>query len=218
MLRRWQQQERSLESRQILDVGCGDGLFFPDLSRFGEVHGVEADDRIVDPSGDYFHRIHVGLFDDTYQPDQQFNWIVMLDVLEHIPDAVEALKKAYHLLQPGGRMLLTVPAFNLLWTTHDDYNHHVTRYTKKLMIEQANQTRFIVEKQHYLFHWTFPAKLLVRLKEMLSNREPTPVSLPAKIPNAILRSLCRFEQSTLTQLRPPFGSSLVVSLRKGSDG
>ena len=106
----------------------------------------------------------------------------MLDVLEHIPDAVEALKKAYHLLQPGGRMLLTVPAFNLLWTTHDDYNHHVTRYTKKLMIEQANQTRFIVEKQHYLFHWT-PQNYL--FAQRCCPIGTTPVSLPAKIPNAI---------------------------------
>jgi len=136
----------------------------------------------------------------------------MLDVLEHISEPVAALEKARNLLKPGGRMLLTVPAFNALWTRHDDFNHHVTRYTKKMMTLQAGQAGFKIDNQHYLYHWTFPAKLLVRLKEKLSSADPSPAKLPARLPNAILKSLCRFEQATLTQLRPPFGSSLVVSL------
>ena len=138
----------------------------------------------------------------------------MLDVLEHIPDAANALGKARDLLNPSGRMLLTVPAFNLLWTKHDDFNHHITRYTKRLMRQQTSQAGFDIENQHYLFHWTFPAKLLVRLKEKISPAAPKPASLPGKMSNAILKTLCRFEQATLTQLRLPFGSSLVVSLRK----
>ena len=138
----------------------------------------------------------------------------MLDVLEHIPDAITALKKARDLLNPSGRMLLTVPAFNLLWTKHDDFNHHITRYTKRLIRQQTSKAGFEIENQLYLFHWTFPAKLLVRLKEKLSPAAPKPASLPGKVSNAILKTLCRFEQATLTPLRPPFGSSLVVSLRK----
>ena len=197
-------------------MGCGDGLFFPDLEAFGKVSGVEADERIVDPQGPYFAQIHLGLFDQSFQTDQRFDWIVMLDVLEHIPDPVAALEKARNLLKPGGRILLTVPAFNLLWTRHDDFNHHVTRYTKKMMTVQAEQAGFKIDNQHYLYHWTFPAKLLVRLKERFSSAEPSPAQLPAKIPNAILKLLCRFEQATLTQLRPPFGSSLVVSLSSQS--
>ena len=193
-------------------MGCGDGLFFPDLNTFGDVYGIEADDRIVDPQGPYFDRIHTGLFDDSYQTDRKFDWIVMLDVLEHIPKAVTALKKARGLLHPGGRMLLTIPAFNLLWTKHDDFNHHVTRYTKPLITQQASEAGFKIDNQHYLFHWTFPAKMLVRLKEKISSSDPKPASLPGKIPNTILKALCHFEQTTLTQLRPPFGSSLVVSL------
>jgi len=199
-----------------LDVGCGDGLFFPDLIQFGEVSGIEADDRIVDPNGTFSDQIHVGLFDDSFQTDQQFDWIVMLDVLEHIPDAITALKKAAQLLKPTGRMLLTVPAFNLLWTKHDDYNHHVTRYTKSLMTKQATEAGFQIDNQHYLFHWTFPAKLLVRLKERFSKQEPGPATLPATVPNKMLKMLCRFEQAIFTPLRPPFGSSLVVSLSKHS--
>ncbi|MEC9096193.1 MAG: class I SAM-dependent methyltransferase [Planctomycetota bacterium] len=214
LLNRWKAQDGSNNSRQILDVGCGDGLFFPELETFGSVCGVEPDDRIVDPNGRYFDRIHLGCFDDSYQTDQQFDWIVMLDVLEHIPDAANALEKARDLLNPSGRMLLTVPAFNLLWTKHDDFNHHITRYTKRLMRQQTSEAGFDIENQHYLFHWTFPAKLLVRLKEKISPAAPKPASLPGKMSNAILKTLCRFEQATLTQLRLPFGSSLVVSLRK----
>ncbi len=214
LLNRWQDQEGSDDSRQILDVGCGDGLFFPELEGYGNVCGIEADDRIVDPDGPYFERIHLGLFDHSYQTNQKFDWIVMLDVLEHIPEAVTALEKARDLLNPGGRMLLTVPAFNLLWTKHDDFNHHITRYTKQLITRQANEAGLKIDNQHYLFHWTFPAKLFIRLKERISSSDPKPASLPGKISNTILKAFCLFEQTTLTQLRPPFGSSLVVSLSK----
>ena len=187
LLNRWKAQDGSNNSRQILDVGCGDGLFFPELETFGSVCGVEADDRIVDPNGRYFDQIHLGCFDDSYQTDQQFDWIVMLDVLEHIPDATIALEKARDLLNSNGRMLLTVPAFNLLWTKHDDFNHHITRYTKRLIRQQTSKAGFEIENQHYLFHWTFPAKLLVRLKEKLSPAAPKPASLPGKVSNAILK-------------------------------
>ena len=92
-LNRWHQEAKETlpETREILDVGCGDGLFFPALSQFGTVTGVESDPDIVDPVGEFSESIHVGLFD-SYQPHKQFHWITMLDVIEHIPDATTALR------------------------------------------------------------------------------------------------------------------------------
>ena len=76
----------SVGEHRILDIGCGDGLFFDKLSAFGDVHGVEVNRQLVSPDNPHRDRIHVGPFDDSYQPGRQFSVILMLDVLEHLPD------------------------------------------------------------------------------------------------------------------------------------
>ena len=97
---------------RILDVGCGDGLFFDQLMPFGEVEGVEASAASVSEHGPYRSRIHICSFDENFQPGKQFTLILMLDVLEHLADPAAALRRALALLAPGGMVLATVPAFN----------------------------------------------------------------------------------------------------------
>jgi 2-polyprenyl-3-methyl-5-hydroxy-6-metoxy-1,4-benzoquinol methylase len=67
--------------KNILDVGCGDGLFFDRLSEFGEVEGVEPVTELVSPDNPYRRRIHVCPFDENFQPGKQYSLILMLDVL-----------------------------------------------------------------------------------------------------------------------------------------
>ena len=55
----------------------------------------------------------------------------MLDVLEHLPNPVVYLRRAEELLDLRGNLLITVPAFSCLWTTHDELNHHVATLHKK---------------------------------------------------------------------------------------
>ena len=197
-------------TREILDVGCGDGLFFPALSQFGNVTGVESDTEIVDPAGEFFEQIHIGQFDDSYQPHKQFQWITMLDVIEHIPDATSALQLASALLTDDGKVLITVPAFNLLWTKHDDFNHHQTRYNKRLLKRQTTAAGLKIINMHYFYHWTFAAKLLVRLKESIVTAPPASAQVPATWVNKTCQTLCQIEQRFITPLRLPFGSSLFA--------
>ena len=197
-------------TREILDVGCGDGLFFPALSQFGNVTGVESDAEIVDPAGEFSAQIHLGRFDDSYQPGRQFQWITMLDVIEHIPAATNALKLAGDLLTDDGKVLITVPAFNLLWTKHDDFNHHQTRYNKRLLTQQAAQAGLKIVNMHYFYHWTFAAKLLVKLKEAIVSTPSVSAQVPATWINKTCQTLCQIEQRFITPLRLPFGSSLFA--------
>ena len=197
-------------TREILDVGCGDGLFFPALGQFGNVTGVESDPAIVDPVGEFSEKIHVGQFDDSFEPHKQFQWITMLDVIEHIPDVTSALQLAGDLLTDDGKVLITVPAFNLLWTKHDDFNHHQTRYTKRLLKQQTAKAGLKIVKMHYFYHWTFPAKLLVRLKEAIINAPPASAQVPTPWVNKTCQTMCQIEQRLITPLCLPFGSSLFA--------
>ena len=195
----------------ILDVGCGNGLFFDRLSEFGEVEGVEIDASLVSDERDRCGHIHIGPFDETFRPGKHYSLILMLDVLEHVPDAAGFLRYAVQLLERNGTILATVPAFNLLWTNHDDLNHHFTRYTKGSFGKLAQQAGFRVDACKYFFHWVVPVKLAVRLAETVLRQPPASPSLPPRAINRCLYLLSRIEHMTLGTLPIPFGSSLMIT-------
>ena len=62
-------------------------------------------------------------------------------------------------------MIITVPAFMALWTNHDVLNHHFIRYTKRDFRAVARQAGLQTQEERYLYHWTFPVKMGVRLME-----------------------------------------------------
>lgn len=200
--------------KRILDVGCGDGLFFDQLSRFGDVQGIEAAGELVSPSGPHRARIHISPFDESYRPGEQFSLILMLDVLEHLADPLAALRHAWALLEPGGTLLATVPAFRLLWTNHDVLNHHFTRYTKASFRHLARAAGIELDNQKYLFHWLFPVKLAARIMEKVLRLRPKPPRIPPNWLNNILFCASRFEYWALGRAAVPFGNSLLVRGRK----
>lgn len=195
---------------RILDVGCGDGLFFEPLAEFGEVEGVEANPDLLSPRLRLSGRIHINAFDRTFVPGKTYSLILMLDVLEHLPDPEEALQHALSLLEPEGVLLVTVPAFRLLWTNHDVLNAHFTRYTKRSFGDLARRAGLQVETARYLFQWVFPAKLAARVGERLFHLQARPPGIPPRWINRALYSLSRLEERTVGSLPWPFGSSLMV--------
>jgi SAM-dependent methyltransferase len=194
----------------ILDVGCGDGLFFDQLHAFGEVEGIEASKDLVDPNGRHRDRIHIAPFDSHFQPGRRYGLVLMLDVLEHLTDPVAALRHAIDLSEPGGKIVITVPAFNALWTAHDYMNHHRLRYTKSTFAQVARKAGLQIEMTRYLFQWTFLVKLAQRsLERLLGSRNPIPSIPPAPI-NRALYLLSRAEQKIFARVPAPFGSSLLI--------
>jgi SAM-dependent methyltransferase len=194
----------------ILDIGCGDGLFFPELSRLGDVEGVEPFAELVNPSNPYRERIATVPFDENYRPGKRYSLILMLDVLEHIEDAVGALRHALGLLEPGGKFVATVPAFTALWTHHDVLNQHFVRYTKSTFREVARKAGLRIAEERYLYHWTCPVKLGIGLGERLFRLQAKPAQVPISPVNELLYHLSRIEQRILTPLSLPFGSSLLI--------
>jgi len=192
---------------RILDVGCGDGLFFGRLAELGEVEGLEADPSLLSADSPHRARITVAPFDEGFQPGHRYALVLMLDVLEHLPDAEGALRHARSLLEPDGRLVVTVPAFQWLWTHHDELNRHYVRYTRATLAEVARRAGLRMEESRYFFHWTVPGKLAVRAKERLLG-PGGPERVPAAPVNRALYLLSRAEQA----IRLPFGTSLLAVL------
>jgi len=95
----------------ILDVGCGEGLCFDRLSKFGEVEGVETNPSLATKDNRWKHRIHLSAFDATFRTNKQYSLILMLDVLEHFTNPSVCLRRSEELLDSTGSLLITVPAF-----------------------------------------------------------------------------------------------------------
>ena len=197
---------------RILDVGCGAGLFFGRLSQFGSVYGIEADSTMRTGLPDIDDRIHWGTME-SFRPESSFDAVLMLDVLEHLADPLTPLRMALDLVEPRGVLVATVPAYPLLWTSHDVLNEHVRRYTKRTFGELLQEAGWRVDALTYFFHWTFPAKLAVRAAEFLRPGRPEAPELPRIPPRPLNRALylmSRFEQVYLGAWRLPFGSSLLA--------
>jgi 2-polyprenyl-3-methyl-5-hydroxy-6-metoxy-1,4-benzoquinol methylase len=199
--------------RAVLDVGCGDGLFFDTLAKLNGVtvvEGVESAKELVSPDGPHATRIHITPFDARFQPERRYSLILMLDVIEHLPDPVAAVAHATSLLEPDGVLLATVPAFMTLWTRHDDLNHHYTRYTKRTFRALAAAAGLQIKAARYFFHWLAGAKLAAKLRETLISGQPEVPAIPFAPLNRALYAMSRFEERLVGSLGVPFGSSLLV--------
>jgi hypothetical protein len=134
----------------------------------------------------------------------------MLDVLEHFPDAITRLQKAAELLSEGGRLILTVPAFPCLWSSHDDLNRHFARFTKKTLVALTSSAGLQNLSCQYVFHWIFAIKLLLHFKEQWLGAHPQVPRVPRPFINRLLYSLSVSEQRLFSYWPLPFGSSLLA--------
>ena len=205
-------------AKSILDVGCGDGLFFNRLRQFGNAEGVEPAADLVNPNGPNRARITVAPFDQSFQPRRKYDLILMLDVLEHLDAPEEAMRHALSLLESDGLLFITVPAFRLLWTNHDRLNEHRTRFTKASFTRLAISAGVKIVALRYFFFWLFPVKLAARIAEAILGRRPRIPRLPPSRINRFLYGLSRAEEKfgRSLSLNIPFGSSLLIVGRRGS--
>lgn len=109
-----------------------------------------------------------------FAPDS-LDAVGLFDVLEHIPDDLGFLQSLRHLMRPGGRIYLTVPAFQLLWSNEDEYAGHKRRYRRQSLAQVLQAAGFDVEYLTYCF-WFLPLPVFV-LRAMPSwlgwRKEPT---------------------------------------------
>ena len=198
---------------QVFDFGCGDGLFFPVLERYGEPRGLEYDGALLDPAGPWRSRISTGVLSDEPAERGRYGLVLALDVLEHIEDPVPVIATLRSRLRPGGVFVATVPAFPALWTAHDDLNHHCRRYRVRELEALARGSGLEILESRYLFSWLAPVKWLVAQKERLLRPTAKSPEVPPGPLNALVLGLTRLEQRLLAESHPPFGSSAIVVAR-----
>lgn len=202
---------------QILEAGCGSGGNLPMLSRFGKVSAFEYDDtaRAVAVRRNAGEVRQGSLPDGIPFAGKQFDVICLLDVLEHLEQDKGSLQALYSRLKPGGRLLLTVPAYMFLWSIHDVLHHHHRRYTCRQLSSLVRGAGFSVRRCSYFNFWLFPLIAMVRLMEkLLPPRNPAPLQIPPAPLNTLLAVLFASERFLLRWINLPFGVSIILLAQK----
>ncbi len=196
---------------QILDVGCGDALFFPKLREFGDVRGIEIDTSLLTPDGPDRPLIHTQPLGDPAYAGWKgtFDLITSLDVVEHIERDQWAVSEMINMLKPGGRLLMTVPAFMSLWDHHDEINHHHRRYTATHFGALIQPPARLISVR-YLFHSLYLPKWLIARRNRAAARKSEQFSVPPAPINTLAASWCDLEERLTRPLRIPWGTSVLA--------
>ncbi len=203
------------QGADVLDVGCGTGAILKMLSQHYNAFGTDTSGLAID-----FCRKR-GLanafcctLDSFPHKNLRFDLITALDVIEHIDDDLGVVRKASEILKPGGALLVTVPAYQFLWSAHDELNHHKRRYVRSGLRRVLEEGGLKVEVISYYNTFLFPIALANRLTEKLLMLQSDELALPSPILNDILLRIFALERIPLRTLSFPFGLSLIAIGRK----
>lgn len=155
------------EAPAVLEIGAGSGAnlasVFPAGARLRGVEPFEHNASVA--------RKRTGLRIDVATAEQlpadiaagSLDAIAMFDVLEHTEDDRLVLREVAGRLKPGGRLLLTVPAYMWLWGRQDVVSHHYRRYTRPELAARLRECGFTVRRATYFNSLFFPLIALMRV-------------------------------------------------------
>jgi hypothetical protein len=139
----------------VLDVGAGSGVFSRQLLEAGLCQRAVCVDPGYQEERTELHRGREIRFTRSVQQVSQ-QLILMMDVLEHVDDDVGLLRTYTDRMPDNGRVLISVPAFQFLWSGHDVFLEHRRRYTRHTLAAVVRAANLQVMYSRYFFGMLFP--------------------------------------------------------------
>jgi SAM-dependent methyltransferase len=204
---------------RILDAGCGSGRNMVDLARYGTVTGVELSDTSVELArARGCGEVVAGSVLEMPFADDSFELAASLDVIEHLEDDLAALSELRRTVAPGGALLITVPAYQWLWSGHDEINHHHRRYTRRSLQRVGEQAGWQQVRTTYFNSVLLPVAIALRVLDRVNRAKTTESSLDLWVPpeplNWLLERPLAAEAALISRGgRIPAGLSLLAVFR-----
>lgn len=210
--------DRFAPGAKVWDVGGGNGFQAKKLQEQGRevvvVEPGEAGCRNARRRG--VREVVQGTLEAQALPEASVQAMTLLDVVEHLPRPEVTLRECARVLAPGGRVVVTVPAYQLLWSDEDDYAEHQRRYRRALLDEHLASAGLRVTWCTYFFTaLVVPILLLRALPYRLGRRRPNETDLgehePGGVSQRAVEALLRAELRALRAGRMlPAGSSILA--------
>lgn len=206
------------EPRRVLDVGSADGPSVGWLRGHGKHVSLD-----VDPRGLAVGGVCGSVLELPFK-DGAFDVVSAFDVVEHCAPEERALEELHRVLAPGGRLLVSVPAYQWAWTGFDVDNGHHRRYTGPRLAAAVEGSGLVVDRVTYAFTSVFPffaaERLSRRVRESVRGKTGTgPVDVVA-VPQVsrplerLLLTLTRLDERVIGRRDLPFGSSVFLAAHK----
>lgn len=203
---------------KIMDAGCGNGDNLEFLSKYGELVAIEREDNALERAKSrQIGKVVKGELPDNFPSDinKENDLIVLLDVLEHIDDDEKSLSMLKNWAKNNARLLITVPAYQFLWTRHDELHHHKRRYTVGQLKKIIENNGWKVNYISYFNSFLFPLALMVRLKDkVFPPSKIDGLNMPNRYINLLFEKIFSLEASALGRFSFPFGLSIIVVAEK----
>jgi ubiquinone/menaquinone biosynthesis C-methylase UbiE len=207
-------------SPMSLDVGCGTGANLAMLAGYGPSYGVDSHPvalALCRRRG--CTAVVRGEAQRLPYRDARFDIVTLLDVLYHreVRDVGASLREAWRVCKPGGVVLITDAAFELLRGAHDVAYHGARRFRRGELVRAVETAGFQVVKASYGNALLFPALAVVRLVDRVRHRDAagrSSLGPPPPVANRLLELIYRVEARLLRYVSWPFGLSVIVVGRK----
>jgi SAM-dependent methyltransferase len=213
----------ALHKASFLDVGCGCANVTGYLYEHGvrNITGWDLNPRGIEICRVRYPQIKFQLQDFLASGQKEtFDALGLFDCIEHISDDVQALEHLRGLIKPGGRIFITVPALDSLWSKMDDFYGHFRRYSKDSLKKALTESGFSQVECTYIMAPLVPLLMvrrkLRRIKDCKTSEEIDEVlSRDARLPNIaaneVLKMILRVEEKLLGNSDIGFGASLIAT-------
>ena len=201
---------------KILDFGCGVGINAQMLSNFGHVTCFDQSSEAIVYLKKKFKNNKKILIEDSFENcNELFDLIIATEVLEHIENDEEEIKKLHKLLKPNGFFLATVPAYQFLFSIKDIKLQHKRRYNLsnfrslifpffyKKKLSYCNFFLFLPIALGIIFYKLFKIDFIDRVEKK-----------PNKLLNYLFYKIFKFENVFLNKINFPYGISIIFFGKK----
>ena len=175
-------------NKNILEIGCGSGGLLKLLSKYGNLSAIELDDFSREKASERkICKVIKGKLPNNIPNKTCYGTIFLFDVLEHIEDDKNSIKKVNELLSEHGFFVLTVPAYMFLWSHHDKTSHHKRRYSMGELTTLLESCGFNIKYSSYFNTILLPLIVIVRFINKLLGNIDGDLKNERKIINHILK-------------------------------
>lgn len=195
------------------DVGCGTGGLLRFLQRKGmsRLLGCDYSEPTLDSLCTAGIRVVRSDLEEPFiLPDQPYDVLTALDVMEHLADEKSFLKSALASLRPGGLLIVTVPAHPSLFSEWDRRLRHFRRYSTQRLATELGTAGFTVREISHFFSFVMPMALVRRWFGAYDGSEACEFPPVAPTLNRTLLILAALERRLLRKFSSPIGTSLYA--------